>query len=72
MTGRFNPTSVHQRQQHHESFTRPELDQFADDLREIQRVARRKRVLGSPDPLLELGVQVLEDRLARMRREALR
>jgi hypothetical protein len=51
---------------------REQIARWREELREIQRVARRKRLLGQPDHVLEAGIKHLEQRLAAMREEGAR
>jgi hypothetical protein len=51
-------------------YSRAELAQFRDDLREIQRAARRKRLFGKPDVILEIAAETVSERLRRMEWEA--
>jgi len=53
--------------------TRPraaDIAEWAADLARIRAVARRRRLLGRPDAILEAGCAILERRLAEMRMEA--
>jgi hypothetical protein len=43
-----------------------EIRHWRGELHRIQQVARRRRLLGHPDAILELGCDVLERRLSRM------
>jgi hypothetical protein len=51
------------------AYTCDDLDLWADDLARIRDVARRRRLLGTPDIALELGCIILECRLDAMRQE---